>query len=114
MSVRLLERVLMERELRRAVEEKEFVVYYQPQVDLLTGTLIGAEALVRWQHPTLGIVRPDTFIPLAESNNLIIPIGEEVLAQSCKASEEVEGTRIYFQEGYRSMYRANSLNVPML
>jgi len=85
MSVRLLERVLMERELRRAVEEKEFIVYYQPQVDLLTGALLGAEALVRWQHPTLGIVRPDVFIPLAESNNLIIPIGEEVLAQSCKA-----------------------------
>ncbi|MDD4856273.1 MAG: EAL domain-containing protein [Sulfuricurvum sp.] len=84
MSVRLLERVLMERELRRAIEEKEFVVYYQPQVDLLTGAVIGAEALVRWQHPTLGIVRPDVFIPLAESNNLIIPIGEEVLAQSCQ------------------------------
>lgn len=85
MSVRLLERVLMERELRRAIEDKEFVVYYQPQVNLLTGTLIGAEALVRWQHPTMGIVRPDVFIPLAESNNLIVPIGEEVLLQSCKA-----------------------------
>ncbi len=85
MSVRLLERVLMERELRRAIEDKEFVVYYQPQVNLLTGALIGAEALVRWQHPTMGIVRPDVFIPLAESNNLIVPIGEEVLLQSCKA-----------------------------
>ncbi len=85
MSVRLLERVLMERELRRAVEDKEFVVYYQPQIDLVSGAVIGAEALVRWQHPALGIVRPDVFIPLAESNNLIIPIGEEVLAQSCRA-----------------------------
>jgi len=84
MSVRLLERVLMERELRRAIEENEFVVYYQPQVDLLTGAVIGAEALVRWQHPTLGIVSPDVFIPLAESSNLILPIGEAVLAQSCK------------------------------
>lgn len=85
MSVRLLERVLMERELRRAVEDKEFVVYYQPQIDLLSGAVIGAEALVRWQHPALGIVRPDAFIPIAERNHLIIPIGEEVLAQSCKA-----------------------------
>ncbi|MGZ8548307.1 MAG: EAL domain-containing protein [Sulfuricurvum sp.] len=85
MSVRLLERVLMERELRRAVEDKEFVVYYQPQINLLSGAVIGAEALVRWQHPSLGIVRPDAFIPIAERNNLIIPIGEEVLAQSCKA-----------------------------
>lgn len=84
MSVQLFERVLMERELRRAVDEKEFVVYYQPQIDLLSGRVIGAEALVRWKHPSLGIVRPDMFIPLAESNQLIIPIGEQVLAQACK------------------------------
>ncbi|MDD5716465.1 MAG: EAL domain-containing protein [Sulfuricurvum sp.] len=83
MSVQLFERVLMERELRRAVEEKEFVVYYQPQIDLQSGAVVGAEALVRWQHPSLGIVRPDMFIPLAESNHLIIPIGEQVLAQAC-------------------------------
>ncbi|MDD2839043.1 MAG: EAL domain-containing protein, partial [Sulfuricurvum sp.] len=84
MSVQLFERVLMERELRRAVDEKEFVVYYQPQVDLHTGAIIGAEALVRWKHPSLGIIRPDMFIPLAETNQLIIPIGEEVLLQSCR------------------------------
>jgi diguanylate cyclase (GGDEF)-like protein/PAS domain S-box-containing protein len=83
MSVQLFERVLMERELHRAVEEKEFVVYYQPQIDLISAKVIGAEALVRWQHPSIGIVRPDMFIPLAESNRLIIPIGEQVLAQAC-------------------------------
>ncbi len=83
MSVQLFERVLMDRELHRAVEEKEFIVYYQPQIDLKNGKVIGAEALVRWEHPSIGIVRPDMFIPLAESNRLIIPIGEQVLAQAC-------------------------------
>lgn len=89
MSVQLFERVLMERELRRAVEEKEFVVYYQPQLDLKSGAVIGAEALVRWKHPTLGIVRPDMFIPLAESNHLIVPIGEQVLAQACSVTRRL-------------------------
>ena len=89
MSVQLFERVLMERELRRAVDEKEFVVYYQPQIDLVSGRVIGAEALVRWQHPSLGIVRPDMFIPLAESNQLIIPIGEQVLAQACALTKRI-------------------------
>ncbi|MDD5158941.1 MAG: EAL domain-containing protein [Sulfuricurvum sp.] len=84
MSVQLFERVLLERELHRAVEEKEFIVYYQPQIDLKSGKVIGAEALVRWQHPSIGIVRPDMFIALAESNRLIIPIGEQVLAQACE------------------------------
>jgi len=89
MSVQLFERVLMERELRRAVDEKEFVVFYQPQIDLASGRVIGAEALVRWQHPSLGIVRPDTFIPLAESNQLIVPIGEQVLAQACTLTKRL-------------------------
>lgn len=89
MSAQLFERVLMERELRRAVDEKEFVVYYQPQIDLSSGVVIGAEALVRWKHPSLGIVRPDMFIPLAESNHLIIPIGEQVLAQACTATKRL-------------------------
>jgi len=89
MSVQLFERVLMERELRRAVDEKEFVVYYQPQIDLVSGRVNGAEALVRWQHPSLGIVRPDMFIPLAESNQLIVPIGEQVLAQACALTKRL-------------------------
>lgn len=84
MSVQLFERVLLERELHRAIEESEFLVYYQPQVSLKTGKLIGAEALVRWKHPVMGIVSPDFFIPLCESNNLIIPIGEQVLRDACK------------------------------
>ena len=83
MSVQLFERVLLERELRRAVDEFEFLVYYQPQVDLISGKLLGAEALVRWKHPVMGIVSPDVFIHLCESNSLIIPIGEQMLKGAC-------------------------------
>lgn len=83
MSVQLFERVLLERELRNAVEKSEFLVYYQPQVNLETGKLTGAEALVRWKHPSIGIVPPDVFIHLCESNNLIIPIGEQILRDAC-------------------------------
>ncbi|MDP3267377.1 MAG: EAL domain-containing protein [Sulfuricurvum sp.] len=83
MSVQLFERILLERELRRGIDASEFLVYYQPQVSLITGKLIGAEALVRWNHPVMGIVSPDVFIPLCESNNLIIPIGEQILRDAC-------------------------------
>ncbi|MDP3302267.1 MAG: EAL domain-containing protein [Sulfuricurvum sp.] len=83
MSVQLFERVLLERELRRAVDESEFLVYYQPQVELISGKLIGAEALVRWKHPVMGLVSPDVFIHICESNSLIIPIGERVLMDAC-------------------------------
>jgi diguanylate cyclase (GGDEF)-like protein len=83
MSVQLFERVLLERELRRAIDESEFLVYYQPQMDLNSGKLLGAEALVRWKHPVMGIVSPNVFIPLCESTNLILPIGEQILRDSC-------------------------------
>jgi diguanylate cyclase (GGDEF)-like protein/PAS domain S-box-containing protein len=96
MSVQLLERVLMEQELQRAIDNQEFIVYYQPQIDLFTGEILGAEALVRWKHPTLGIIRPDTFIPLAENNRLIIPIGEIVLAISCAAVKRWKEAGLFF------------------
>ena len=83
MSVQLFERVLLERELRHGIDASEFLVYYQPQVSLATGKLIGAEALVRWKHPVMGIVPPDAFVPLCESTNLIIPIGEQILRDAC-------------------------------
>ncbi|MEB3280010.1 MAG: EAL domain-containing protein [Lyngbya sp.] len=73
----------LETELHRAIKEEELVVYYQPIVVLNTGQIVGFEALVRWQHPTRGLISPHSFIPIAEEIGLIIPLGNWVLSQSC-------------------------------
>lgn len=74
--------IQLEKELRQAIVEKQFLVYYQPEVNISTGEIIGAEALLRWNHPRLGIISPDQFISLAEQTGLIVPIGEEVMRKA--------------------------------
>jgi sensor c-di-GMP phosphodiesterase-like protein len=78
-----LERLQLENQLRKAIDEGQLLVYYQPKLCLRTGQLHAAEALVRWQHPEWGMVPPGEFIGLAEETGLIAPMGEFVLRQAC-------------------------------
>jgi diguanylate cyclase (GGDEF)-like protein/PAS domain S-box-containing protein len=88
MNATAFEQLTLEHNLRKALKKDQFLVYYQPQIDLRTQKIIGAEALVRWQHPELGMISPAQFIPIAEETGLILPLGEWVLRTACQQAKK--------------------------
>jgi diguanylate cyclase (GGDEF)-like protein/PAS domain S-box-containing protein len=91
MNERALARVQMEAALRRAIERREFRLHYQPKVDLRSGEICGAEALLRWQHPERGVISPEEFIPVLEDTGLILPVGEWVMREACSQTMAWKG-----------------------
>ncbi|HLZ35274.1 MAG TPA: EAL domain-containing protein, partial [Nitrospira sp.] len=104
MNERAHERLLLESRLHHAIERQEIQVYYQPQIHLVSGRIVGLEALARWNDPERGIVSPATFIPLAEETGLIVPIGEMVLRQACHQ------LKVWHKAGYPSLTMSVNLS----
>ncbi|CAM8665021.1 COG5001 Predicted signal transduction protein containing a membrane domain, an EAL and a GGDEF domain [Comamonadaceae bacterium] len=91
--------------LRRALERNELVLHYQPQIDLPTGRIFGAEALIRWNHPDLGMVSPARFIPVAEDSGLIVPIGDWVMSEACRQAMS------WYRQGLPALLMAVNVSV---
>jgi diguanylate cyclase (GGDEF)-like protein/PAS domain S-box-containing protein len=84
MNARAIERQLIEADLRHAIERRELLLHYQPKVDLVSGAIVGVEALIRWRHPRRGLLPPGQFIEIAEDCGLIVPIGRWILREACR------------------------------
>jgi len=106
MNATALEKLSMESQLRKALERNEFLLHFQPKINAATRRVVGVEALIRWQHPELGMVPPSQFIPLAEETGLIVPIGDWVLRSACEQS------RAWQRAGLPSVHVAVNISSP--
>jgi diguanylate cyclase len=83
-------KLILESDFLRAIEKNEFLLYYQPQINIRTGKVVGVEALIRWQHPECGMVSPAEFIPIAEQSGFILPLGKWILKRACQQLKELQ------------------------
>ncbi len=104
MNRKIIDKLNLENALRHAIEKEDFVLYYQPQIDIVTGEIISVEALIRWNREGVGLVQPLEFIPVAEESSLIIPLGEWVLKTACKQNVK------WISSGFKPLLMAVNLS----
>ncbi|MBK1885094.1 EAL domain-containing protein [Marinobacter sp. DY40_1A1] len=101
----------LETSLRHALDRNQFLLHYQQQIDIATGQVVGLEALLRWNHPTEGMIAPDRFIPLAEKTGLIVPVGEWVLREACRQGAAGPGLKMAVNLSARQFHQKNLVGV---